>query len=138
MRNIDWDQPLSEEDKAWLRQSGMPMVEQRIKANEEQFNQEPSTPDVPPDTVTRSALDPTARVSEGPVPTGETPASGEDELDDYDDWTVAELNAEVTKRNDDAESEEDTVTVTGTGTNGAVRKPDLIAGLRAWDRDHPS
>jgi len=51
--------------------------------------------------------------------------------DDYDDWKVAELEAEVAER-------EPAVELTGTGKDGKVLKLDLIAGLRAWDRANPA
>lgn len=138
MRQLNWDEPLSEEDKTWARQAGLPMVEDRIRENETRFGEESSADaGAGVDRTTKSALDPTATASEGPVPTGNTPVQEVVEPDDdYDDWSVKELEAEVAKRNDEAETEEDLVMVTGTGKNNAVRKPDLIAGLRAWDRTH--
>jgi hypothetical protein len=128
MRQIDWNAQLSEEDKVWARQAGLPMVEQRIAANESEFGEEPSV-DTSPDPYAKSVLDPTATASEGPVPTGETPTV-EDEGDDYDEWKLSELKSEVDTRNEDGAN----ITVTGTGKNGAIRSVDYIAALREHDR----
>lgn len=144
MRQINWDKPLSENDKVWLRQSGMPGVEERIRANEEAHGGEYEEPETPPDPLTRSALDPEARggrlPSEAPPSGAPSPdqgplATGADEVDDdYDEWTKADLEDEIAKRNaDEAES----VVVTGTGARGAVTNQDRINALRAWDRAHP-
>lgn len=68
MRQIDWDAPLSDDDKAWLRQAGMVGVADRIAENEARF-----------------ASDESDDEDEGPE-------------DDYDERTVAELKAEATSR----------------------------------------
>lgn len=145
MRQINWDKALSDEDKVWLRNSGMVGVEDRIRANEEQFGNEYIEPETPADPVTRSALDPEASLGRRP---SEAPPSGApsdvqgvgapaDQVDDdYDQWKVNELSDEVAKRNDD-EGNPDKIEVTGTGSGGAVRKQDYITALRAWDRAHP-
>jgi hypothetical protein len=155
MRQIDWDQELSEEDISWLRQSGMLDVEGRIERHQAKFGAEVPDGEVPEDTLTTSALDPLGRAKGEPVPSdgapvNTTPEPGtvhagdaidlDDEgADDYDVWKVRELEAEVEARNKIADEREDvtTVEVVGTGTNGAIRKPDLIKGLRIWDDENP-
>lgn len=136
MRPINWDKPLSEEDVAWLRSSGMYGVEERIRANREQFDKQYSEPESADDELTRSALDPTARTADAAdnavFPTDPT----DHPEDDYDQWKVAELEAEV-KARDDMENTSN-VLVEGTGQHGNVTKPDLIKGLRQWDRENPN
>lgn len=144
MRKIDWEKPLSDEDIAWLRQAGF-MSEERIAAHQAQFDKEVPEPETPEDDLTRSALDPQARVAEqvpsdgAPVrvvPEQQDPATGDgDEGDDYDQWKVSELEAEVTARNAMPDTTE--VTVEGTGANGKVTKSDLVKGLRLWDNENP-
>ena len=119
MREINWDEPLSDEDKQWARQAGLPMVEQRITANEQQFGQESSGDGSPTDPATRSALDSTA--------TGGTlvdQLQTDDDGDDYDSWKVQELKDEADSRQPRVQYASD------------ARKPDLIAALREWDREH--
>lgn len=139
MRQINWDEPLSEEDKAWARQASLPMVEDRIKENEERFGSATSAEelDVPPDP-TRSALDPEAGTGMKPseAPPAGAPAAQqgvgapadedveEDYDDDYNTWKVSELKREADKRDPVVEYASD------------ARKPDVIAALRAWDREH--
>ena len=68
MRQIDWDAPLSDDDKAWLRQAGIVGTADRIAENDARFSDEaPSEED---DVLT----------------------------DDYDERTVAELKAEASSR----------------------------------------
>lgn len=148
MRKIDWDKKLSDEDITWLRQAGF-MSEERIAAHQAQFDAEVPEPETPDDTLTRSALDPSARVADRVGGTGdgaprlvETPEPGSGdagtddiEPDDYDQWKVGELEAEVKARNELPDTTE--VTVEGTGSNGNVTKPDLVKGLRLWDQENP-
>lgn len=148
MRKIDWDNKLSDEDVAWLRQAGF-MSEERIATHQAQFDAEVPPVEVPDDEATRSALDPQARVREraegtgdgapvlvDPTAAGDADVSEEDpEGDDYNQWKVAELEAEVKARNELPDTSE--VTVEGTGKDGAVRKDDLVKGLRLWDRENP-
>lgn len=149
MRKIKWDEKLSPDDITWLRQAGF-MSEERIATHQAQFDATVPDPETPDDTLTRDALDPTARVAEraegtgggSPVlvdPTGSgDPGSDETEdvePDDYDQWKVAELETEVTARNKMPDTT--TVTVEGTGSNGHVTKGDLIKGLRLWDQENP-
>lgn len=144
MRKIDWDKPLSEKDKVWLRQSGIAGVEDRIRANEEEHGEEPSTVDIPPDPLTRSALDPEAvqgrRPSEAPPSGAPSDVQGigapVEVDDDYDEWSKADLEDEINKRNADPDNN-DKIEVTGTGARGAVTNADRVAALRAWDRAHP-
>lgn len=147
MRKIDWDKALSDEDIAWLRQAGF-MSEERIANHQAQFDTEVPGDETPEDPATKGALDASARVAQpvegmgdgSPVrvvPEGEGP---DDEADDYETWKVADLDEEVEARNKISEDREDVsvVTVTGTGKDGAVRKVDLIEGLRAWDKKNPN
>jgi hypothetical protein len=62
---------------------------------------------------------------------------GEDEEDelDYTKWPVKELEDEVAARN--AMKDTTKVDVVGTGKDGAVRKADLVKGLRLWDQENP-
>lgn len=144
MRKIDWEKSLSDEDIAWLRQAGF-MSEERLAAHQAQFDKEVPDPEVPEDELTRSALDPQARVADqvesdgAPVrviPENQDPVedSGE-EADDYDQWKKPELEAEVKARNELPDTTE--VTVEGTGKDGAVLKEDLVKGLRLWDNENP-
>lgn len=151
MRKIDWENPLSDEDVAWLRQAGF-MSEERIAAHQAQFDKEVPEPEVPEDNLTKSAMDPAARVAD-PVPgmgdgapvlvdpreqDNPGPEGTEDEdlvPDDYDQWKVSELENEVTARNEMPDTT--MVTVEGTGKNNSVTKPDLIKGLRLWDQENP-
>lgn len=152
MRKIDWEHALSDEDIAWLRQSGQPGMEERIERHQVQFDAEVPENEVPDDTVTQSALDPSARLrgefvgaDSAPVNlTPENPQAGdatetEDDGDDYDSWKVAELKDEVAARNKIADEQEDVtmVEVTGTGKEGAITKADVIKALRFWDDENP-
>lgn len=150
MRQIDWSKELSEDDMVWLRQTGIPGVEDRITKHQEQYGAPVQDPEVPNDTVTRSALDPNAgadaatNLGTGPQKVDPREADpqevDEDEPDDYDTWSKVELDNEVTARNDLANKSDGTVSgveVVGTGSNGAVKKEDLVKGLRLWDRENP-
>lgn len=142
MRKIDWDKALSEEDKAWARQAGLPMVEERIAANEDQFGQERSVDAAASDPNTKSVLDPsqTAFMPPDQAPPNGAPAEavqsslvdtdGVDYDDDYDDWKVAELKDEIAERN----GQEDA----GINVASDARKPDLIAALREDDKRRAS
>lgn len=148
MRKIDWEKPLSDEDVAWLRQAGF-MSEERIAAHQAQFDAGVPEPETPDDEVTRSALDAQARMADRVPGTGDgapvlvdpredagTDTDDEDMVqDDYDQWKVAELENEVTARNEMPDTT--TVTVEGTGKNNSVTKADLIKGLRLWDQENP-
>lgn len=145
MRKIDWDKKLTDEDITWLRQSGLVRVngletEDAIRQNAENHGGQVDDPEIPEDTTTRSALDPTGRTSLGVVATGETPkdpvADPSAADDDYDQRTVHELADEVKTRNSAAEAEgTPKVEVIGTGTDGKVRKADLVKGLRLHDQE---
>lgn len=151
MRNINWDAPLSDEDVAWVRQAGV-LDEERIARHQEQF--EAKVPEVKetPDTNTRSALDPTARIADpihpdsGPIdnslPIGgdesdedESDDLEEEQVEDYTKWSVPDLEEEVDARNAMPNTSE--VPVTGTGKDGKVVKADLVKGLRLWDDENP-
>lgn len=69
MRKIDWTGPLSDEDKLWLSTTGILGIEDRIKANEREFNEDNSDDE------------------------------DEEIEDNYDTWTVAQLKDEVDTRN---------------------------------------
>lgn len=111
MRKIDWDQPLSADDIAWLRQAGIQGIEDRIADNAAQFTGE----DDDEDETTLLVLDP------------KTPETGadedaDDEGDDYDEWTAADLRDECQKRD-----------IT---TASKAKRAELIAALRAYDVEH--
>lgn len=150
MRKIDWEKPLSPEDIAFLRQAGIPgKGPEFIQAHQAQFDVEVPEVEVPEDTLTQSALDPQGRVANqvpefdqlgapqlvDPTKAPEPDAGVADDGDDYDQWKVPELEAEVKARNELEGTSE--VTVTGTGTNGNITKPDLVKGLRLWDQENP-
>lgn len=151
MRKIDWEGPLSDEDVTWLRQAGF-VSEAQIVKHQAQFDAEVPDVELNPDGVTRSALDPAARVAdpvEGmgagspvlvvPTEEGADDVPTEDDGDDYDQWKVNELEAEVKARDEIADKREDVsfVKIDGTGKNQAVTKGDLIKGLRLWDQENP-
>jgi hypothetical protein len=153
MRKIDFEKPFSEEDVTWLRQSAV-LSEEAIARHQAQFDAKVPKVEETKDTVTQSALDPQARLrgefvgSESAainispdlgVQAGDAIVEESENDDDYDAWKVRELEAEVEARNKLAEDRDDVtmVEVTGTGTGGAVRKPDLIKGLRIWDDENP-
>lgn len=73
MRQIDWKNPLSDDDKAWLRQRGNAETEDMISANERKFlgmNDDDEDDEKPPEYD-----------------------------DDYDKWKIPELATEAKKRN---------------------------------------
>jgi hypothetical protein len=109
MRDIDWDSPLSDEDKTWLRTTGILDIERRIKSNEDKHEAPAEEPD-----------------SSGGV---------EPSDDDYEEWKVPELTAEVENRNKVEGATH--VEIVGTGKDGKITKPDLIKGLRLWDLENP-
>lgn len=129
-----YERAMTDDEKAWLRTWGQHDL---IRANEEEFSGG-AKEEVPSgdDPTTKSVLNPNAdqRVVTEVLPDPEEPEA-EEELDDYDEWTKAELEAEVAKRNADPENADHQVEVTGTGRNGSVLKEDLIKGLRVWDQE---
>jgi hypothetical protein len=147
MRKLNWDEPLSEEDFAFIRQSGIPGLMERAETHQAKFGAKVPEDDTPEDTLTQSALDPQGRTAT-PVPhTGpqlvdptappaveEVPAE-DAEGDDYDSWSKADLEDEVTARNALANTSQ--VEVHGTGKNGNVLAVDLVKGLRLWDQENP-
>lgn len=148
MRKIDWEGPLSEQDIAWLRQAGF-MSEDQIAAHQGQFDADVPDNDVPDDETTQDGLNPSGRVVQpvegvgngSPalvVPDGsDTETLGPDGVeDDYDRWTVKELEDEVEARNKMANVSD--VEVTGTGQNGKILKADMVKGLRLWDQENPN
>lgn len=157
MRKIDWESPLSEDDIIWLRASGQLGVEERIAAHQAKFDADTPEIKIPNDEVSKSALDPDAFGRGTPVgsdgaPVNVTPEPGtrqagdaltEDEVADaqaeYQSWKAQELKDEVAARDELAASREDVspVSVTGTGTNGAVTKADLVKALVLWDQENP-
>jgi len=142
MRKINWEQKLSDEDIAWLRNAGF-MSEEQLANHQAQFDAEVPDAETPEDTVTRSALDASSSAStpadtgDGPKQVDPTQADPQDAgpEDDYDSWSKADLEAEVGNRN--AIPDTSDVEVVGTGANGNVTKADLIKGLRLWDADNP-
>lgn len=145
MRNIDWTQALSDEDVAWLRQAGF-MSEYQISQHQAQFEADVPEDEVSEDGLTKSAMDPDARIANRVPGTGDgspqliVPTEVEDdeeepEADDYDRWKLSELETEVENRNKLEDTSD--VTVEGTGKDGKVLKADLIKGLRLWDAENP-
>jgi hypothetical protein len=150
MRKIDWEKSLTEADVVWLRQAGF-MSENQIARHQEQFGGEVPDAETPEDSLTKSALDPTARVADrvssesAPINTSPEPGSiqagdaldddEEAEPDDYDTWKVSELESEIPLRNEIPGT--DPVEVVGTGKDGKVVKADLIKALRLWDQINP-
>jgi hypothetical protein len=140
MRSIDWSKKLSDEDIVWLRNAGH-MSEDQIATHQAQFDAKVPEPEIPDDTGTRSALDASsalepAQQGDGPMLVDPRNGDGsEDETDDYDQWSVSELKAEVDARNGLEGTSE--VTIEGTGSNGKATKADLIKGLRLWDAENP-
>lgn len=142
MRKIDWEAALSKDDIVWLRQTGIPGIEERIERHQAQFDAEVPDSEVLDDVTTKSADDPTVRAGEtvvegggGPQMVDPTGGGAVEADDDYPKWTVAELAGEVTARNDLPNTTP--VEVVGTGKDGAVTKADLVKGLRLWDQMNP-
>ena len=124
---------------------------ERAERHQERMNAPVPDDEVVDDSLTRSALDPTARVADMSPGRSETGApqlvdptrtenasegdDGDEEGDDYDSWSKSELENEVTAR--DALEGTSDVSVVGTGNNGNVLKPDLVKGLRLWDQENP-
>lgn len=79
MRKINWDAPLSPDDKAWLVQSGMPLVNERIANSEKRFSVLGISDDTEPED-------------------DEEILDDEDEGDDYEERTKAQLAEEVSSR----------------------------------------
>jgi hypothetical protein len=142
MRQINWDDKLSDEDIAWLRTTGIVGIEDRIARHQEQYDAQVPEDEVPDDEVTQSALDAQSRANtpaetgDGPVQVDPTQADPQGEFeDDYDEWTLPSLKSEVKIRNDMEGTGQ--VEIVGTGTNGAQTKADIIKGLRLWDAENP-
>jgi hypothetical protein len=120
MREINWNEPLSEDDKAWLRQRDR---HAEIEANEDRFSSGRSDFKVNDDDAAKIATEKDKLVStEG---TGTPAAPPELAPDDYDSWKVAELREEAGNR-------EPAIDLTG-----VTVKADIIAALRTWDAAHP-
>lgn len=60
----------------------------------------------------------------------------DDEVLPYDEWSKAELEAELDRRNE-ARDEDSQIVVEGTGKDGNVLKADLVLALEADDPDEP-
>lgn len=114
MREIDWDKPLSDEEKGWLRQRDR---HAEVEANERRFAKKAKA------AATTEVKEPDDDETEG---TEEVPVIGEETFDDdYDSWKVAELKAEAEGR--DPEIDTSTLKV----------KADYVAALRTWDKANP-
>lgn len=150
MRKLNWEKPFSQEDFAWIAQSGIPGLAERAERHQARLGAEVPESETPNDTLTQSALDPQGRVAnqvdgfdqlgapqlvDPTKPVAEVPEE-DDEGDDYDSWSRPDLDAEVTARNDLPDTTE--VSVVGTGANGGIRKEDLVKGLRLWDQENPT
>jgi len=142
MRKLDLTNKLSDEDITWLRAAGH-WSEEQIATHQAQFDAEVPDPETPDDPATRSALDASSSAAT-PADTGDGPRrvdpteadpQGAGAEDDYETWTKADLENEVSARNADPDTTD--VEVVGTGSNGNVTKADLIKGLRLWDQDNP-
>jgi hypothetical protein len=134
MRQINWDQRLSDDDVTWLRQSGMRFapdgrpLEDAIRDNLGKDWEQPTGSGGGPG---RSVLDPTAT---GAQPFASLSADEQrerlggdqpsDDDDDYDQWKKDELVAEIEDRNKDRDEPMST----------AGTKAELIARLRADDQ----
>lgn len=148
MRKLNWEKPFSDDDFAWIAQSGIPGLAERAQRHQERMGAEVPEVEVPEDTLTQSALDPQGRTATpvdhtGPQLVDPTkpvddapPIEEDDEGDDYDSWSKADLDSEVSARNSLPDTSE--VTVIGTGANGGIRKEDLVKGLRLWDQENPN
>jgi hypothetical protein len=150
MRKIPWegDAALSDEDIRFIVQAGVPGWIERATVHQASFGVDMPDLSGGEDLATKYADDPTARRGE-PVqspgapqlidPTNpdaeEMPPAEDVEGDDYDEWNKADLEKEVTGRNQMPNTTE--VTVVGTGKDGAVLKVDLVKGLRLWDEENP-
>jgi hypothetical protein len=97
-RNIDWSQPLSEGDRVWVSQ--FPAMTPLVEANDAQF----------------ASAEPTAEEVPVPVESEEDDAS-------YDNWTVADLRAEIDRRNKEF----------GTTMSTSGKRDDLVSRLTEDD-----
>lgn len=151
MRKLNWEKPFSDDDFAWVIQSGIPGLIERAEANQKRLGAKVPKTDTPEDTLTQSALDPHGRtatqvpeigqlgapqlVDPTAKPAVEEVPEGTDEADDYDSWSKSDLEQEVTARNGLADTSQ--VQVHGTGKNGNILTTDLVKGLRLWDQENP-
>lgn len=87
MRQIDWEQPLSDDDRAWAVQAGSPTINALLAENEARFAG--GVDEVDPTTAPEDTPD-------GAV--GIDPPARDDDGDDYDDWDVPELRKELEDR----------------------------------------
>ena len=118
MRNINWDEPLSEDDKAWLRQRDR---HAEIEANEDRFS---SGRDFKATDEDQAKIDEQKAKIDGSTSSGDA-AAAQLPPDDYDSWKVAELREEASNRDPAID------------LSGVTVKADLIAALRTWDAANP-
>jgi hypothetical protein len=120
MRQIDWDQPLSADDEAWLLQAGIQGTAGRIAANRAQF----ADVDDDVDTDDDGEDDGATLLVEDPAPVvdADGEATDDEDGDDYDEWTAADLRDECQKRDLTQPSK--------------AKRAELIAALRAYDVEH--
>lgn len=118
MREIDLTKPLSEDDKAWMRQRDR---HAEIQANEEQFGD--GEPEFAANDDDQQKID--AKKAEIAAVQGTASTKSELPPDDYDKWKVPELAEEAARRDPPVD------------LTGISKKPDIIAALRTWDAAHP-
>ena len=118
MREIDLTKPLSEDDKAWMRQRDR---HAEIQANEEQFSNK--EPEFAANDEDQQKID--AEKAKIAATQGTTSTASELPPDDYDKWKVPELAEEAARRDPPVD------------LTGISKKPDIIAALRTWDAEHP-
>lgn len=142
MRKLNFEDKLSEEDIAWIRQAGWPNGEDLIIENAERFG----TKIPEPETGENPLRGVVGEEAVGNPPQPIDPASGavrlvdptaQQELieDDYDQWKLPELEAEVKARNEMPDTTD--VTIQATGSGGKILKADIVKGLRLWDQENP-
>ena len=119
MREINWDAPLSEDDKAWLRQRDR---HAEIEANEDRFS---SGRDFKANDEDQAKIDEQKAKIDGSSSSGDATAPSELPPDDYDSWKVAELREEAGNRDPKID------------LTGVTVKADIIAALRTWDAANP-
>jgi hypothetical protein len=104
MRDIDWDKPLSDEDKEWVEQFGTGAMRRQVEQNERRFG------------------DVESAASEED---SEEDQEQEEYEDNYDEMNLDQLKAEAANRKHENPDLD---------TTGIKTKAQLIERLREWDR----